>query len=116
MPVHYLFSEFTSALLKNLTVYLEPGENHMDQTRAQLSLTFDRETAVSVYRSIVDGFKDSVYCEINEEYDRMKRYEDLLNRWEASQTSSHHRESLERLIVRFDLDNYAPPTSRGFLG
>ena len=116
MPVHYLFSEFTSALLKNLSVYLEPGEDHMDQIRAQLSLVSDWETAVSLYRSIVKGFKDSVYCEINEEYDRIKRYEDLLNRWEAAQTSSRHRESLERLIVRFDLDNYAPPTSRGFFG
>lgn len=114
MPVGYLFPEFTSALLRNLVVYLEPGEEHEDHIQEMLSLTCDRETAMSVYRSIVDGFKSSVYCEINEDYNRMARHEDLLNRWEAARDAPRRREALERLIITFDANNYAPPISKGF--
>lgn len=115
MPVNYLLSDFKSALLRNLTVYLEQGEDHEDQIREMLSLACSREAAMTMYRSIVDGFKSWVYCEIKEDYYRMERYEDLLKRWEAAGVSSRQREALERLIVTFDVDNYAPPISKGFL-
>lgn len=115
MPTQYLLSEFIGALVKNLIVYLEAGEDHEDFIRERLSLACDREAAMFAYRSIVDDFKRSVYCEINEDYNRLARHEDLLNRWEAARDAPRKREALERLIVTFDPNNYAPPISKRFL-
>lgn len=114
MPVQYLLSEFIGALVKNLAVYLEAGEEHESFIREQLSLTRDKGTAMSIYRSIVNDFKGSVYCEINEDYNRLERHEDLLKRWEAARDAPRKREALERLIITFDLNNYAPPIAKRF--
>lgn len=114
MPVQYLLSEFIGALVKNLVVYLEPGEEHEGFIREQLSLTCDRESAMFTYRSIVDDFKSSVYCEINEDYNRLTRHEDLLDRWDAARDAPRKREALERLIITFDPNNYAPPIAKRF--
>lgn len=111
----YLFSEFTSALIRNLDVYLEQGVSYREHIRAQLSLTKDRETAMNVYRSIVGIFKDSVYCEIHEDYNRLNRWEDILRRWEESKDNPSRRDALERLLITFDLNNYSPPIPKGFL-
>lgn len=111
MPITYLFTDFTKALLRNLAVYLEPGEDCADQLEAQLSLTRDKETAMSVYRSTVRGFKDSVYFETDEDSYRLLRHEDLLDRWQARRNTPARKEALERLIVTFDTNNYAPPPS-----
>lgn len=114
MPVQYLLAEFIAALVKNLVVYLEPGEDHEGFIREQLSLTRDRESAMFTYRAIVDDFKGSVYCEINEDYNRLARHEDLLDRWDAARDAPRKREALERLIITFDLNNYAPPIAKRF--
>lgn len=114
MPEVYLHSELTQALIRNLDVYLEQGEIYREGIRAHLANTQTKEEAIVLYHSLVKDFKDAVYCEIVEDYSRMTRYEDILQRWEKSASKPRRREALERLIITFDLNNYTAPVSMGF--
>lgn len=105
----YTLSEFTIALRRNFVVYMDAGEPYARVLAERLLSVDSKEDAVVAYRATIEEFYAEIYFEINEDYMRMKRHDDLLERWRKTTSIPKRRDALERLIVHFDIHNYSGP-------
>lgn len=101
--------ELITALQHNFEVYSEEGIPYARTLYERLLKTRTKDEAVARYLETVREFYDKIYFEINEDYARMNRHQDLLLRWQAAANFPERRKALERLISNFDLNNYSPP-------
>ena len=105
----YSIAQFTDALCRNFDIYLDSAYFYRTNLNKRVLATNSKEDAVAAYKATVQEFHSNVYFEIQEDYMRVKRHEDLIERWEKAGSNQRRREALERLIVNFDMNNYAGP-------